>query len=469
MKQIMRIWKKGFIILFALFLFWDSAAVLAANSNQPYQVIFEGDWGRLKDSAMHAKLNQVFNEVYPRLCARWGRNNGKGQTVVRAVAVEKAMAGGEVVSGYASYVDRNNMYITFSTSVANRNHLYLSTWVHELVHVVECYRNFSSEWWTENLAEYGAFRYLAWTEAEYMNQSDSSEGSYLSLNFLEDAQWLDWGYEPYGKCELFFAYMDARYPTTKDAAGQIVYGLIDSINRGIQDGSIISDGGKNHTDAGFNAVVKKITGFDNIELLRQQYVQELLQGTWSFNGFGNYVDNYITENLPGTKNPSYPVSDFSGNLCFGAVIDRCSGEIPTLGSADFLVDSNLATKWSANSNDADRSDSFLLDDTQHYIVINLGGERTFNSYVLYHTGIWGDNEHNTVSWRVRYLDKKQNQWIVIDECKDNKEGITVRVFSPVKGQYILLELLNSDQGGSGAVNLHEMLVYNTEISSANEL
>ncbi len=109
----------------------------------------------------------------------------------------------------------------------------------------------------------------------------------------------------YDSTQWFFAYLDSKYPTTPDGG----YGLIDTIHFSIQQGKVKGDGGKEHNNKEFNAIIKKFTGYDNIELLRQRFVEELDSGTWTFNGFAGYADNYITENLPGVENPTYPTPD----------------------------------------------------------------------------------------------------------------------------------------------------------------
>lgn len=83
------------------------------------------------------------------------------------------------------------------------------------------------------------------------------------------------------------------------------YGLIDSIHWAIVQGSW-TDGGNSQSDPQFNALVKRITGFSNIEAPRQQYLRDIKNGAWIFDSFARYTDNYLTENLPGVKNPTYP-------------------------------------------------------------------------------------------------------------------------------------------------------------------
>ncbi|MCI9595064.1 MAG: hypothetical protein HFG51_13205 [Lachnospiraceae bacterium] len=38
-------------------------------------------------------------------------------------------------------------------------------------------------------------------------------------------------------------------------------------------------------------MVKEITGYDSLEVLRQQYIKDLETGNWSFNSFAGFADN----------------------------------------------------------------------------------------------------------------------------------------------------------------------------------
>ena len=93
-------------------------------------------------------------------------------------------------------------------------------------------------------------------------------------------------------------------------------------------------------------MVKEITRYDSLEVLRQQYIKDLETGNWSFNSFAGFADNNITENLPGVPNPVYlSSSDF--NLCANACIGDDPGEASAALAASHLVDGNRSTKWEA--------------------------------------------------------------------------------------------------------------------------
>ena len=75
--------------------------------------------------------------------------------------------------------------------------------------------------------------------------------------------------------------MDYRYPTRKDAQGQLQYGLIDSIHRLIRshDGEEPLDDDPYDPQTPINQLVCAITGYESIEALRLRYVQDLQEGT----------------------------------------------------------------------------------------------------------------------------------------------------------------------------------------------
>ena len=70
------------------------------------------------------------------------------------------------------------------------------------------------------MANYGGFRYFHWSNPKYVQVYEATDTSLQ-----------DWGYEQYGNNKWFFAYMDSKYPTRKNADGTLKYGLIDSINK----------------------------------------------------------------------------------------------------------------------------------------------------------------------------------------------------------------------------------------------
>ncbi len=266
----------------------DQSIVLQAReaaARGEYKIFFVGDWDVITDSTYKSRLEKVFYDVYPRLVKRWGDKDISTAVVLKA---DKNFNMGEDVVGFT-----HGYLISFSTKYANNNPDDMGFFAHELTHAAQQYGDFDTAWWTENMANYGRFRYYHWAGDDLWNLD------YYSPNVR------NWGYEPYGECMWFFAYLDSKYPTVKNADGSLSYGLIDKINNEIKAGNIKSDGGKTCSDDNFNAVVFNITGFKNIDDLREQYIKDLNNKSWVFSGFAGYRDNFITENIPGTAKPKY--------------------------------------------------------------------------------------------------------------------------------------------------------------------
>ena len=298
----------------------------ATVSPSKYDILFTGDWNDVTVDGYLEELTKLFYNSYPRLYQRWG--NGTEPTTITFKA-DKNYSGVAYCQGTT---------VCVSTKYANSHPTDIGFFSHEITHSVQQYSgklNYGDDvaWWTENMANYGGFRYFHWSNPKYVQVYEATD---------ETLQ--DWGYEQYGNNKWFFAYMDSRYPTRKNADGTLKYGLIDSINKLIKDNNT----GKTYTDdpydttTPFNNVVKQITGYDCIESLRKKYVEELKAGTWTFKGFANYEDNWVTENIDGIANPEYPmvgekihgnktaaqlnntVSDGT-NLCLNGKVYECSG------------------------------------------------------------------------------------------------------------------------------------------------
>lgn len=279
----------------AAFIYARICGILAIgqNDNRAFQIIFEGNWNAITVPGYKEFIEKEFYTVYPRLWARWG--NAAIPKIIHVYAKHQKEMGNAVGLKQAIYDEEQRLwypYVSISIEFVNQNPKD-RLFSHELTHVVQNYIDFQSTWWVENMAGYGRFRYCAWADKEYMDDFDFHQ--------MPDNSLLTWEYSANDKYHWFFAYLDNKYPTTDTQ-----YGLIDTIHWAIRRGHIKTDGGTDQNNAALNQIVKQITGYENIEQLRQQYRQELINQTWSFNGFYGYADNYLTENLPMVNNPSYP-------------------------------------------------------------------------------------------------------------------------------------------------------------------
>lgn len=431
---------------------------LKADGNDPkaFQVTFEGDWSAAPEGYQEA-LEEEFYTVYPRLWARFGSAENTKHVTMKLVPQEKMENPNWIGVTHHGY-DYTRYHTTAEIVLSEE---YFRDWryaaalaAHEFTHAATgatFRRCEQSTWLIECLAGYGIFRYTAWMNEEYMSP----------LEFYyqpEDKALRTWAYDQSPDAHWFFAYMDSKYPTTSDG-----YGLLDSILLAMRNGQVTTDGGKTQDDSNLNAVVKEKTGYDSLEALRQQYIKELDAGTWTFNGFAGFADNYITENLPGVPNPNYfTSSDF--NLCTHARIHNDPGEASAALAAANLVDSDRSTKWEAARGDVNAKDT-LQRGVQHAISIALDKPVTFDTYVLYHEGSQGDSNENTKAWRIYYYDAQKNDWVSFDEVQGNTRGVTTHNVEPVTAQYLWLDILDSSGTGDGTVRLYELELYRRGASS----
>lgn len=422
--------------------------------NSDYKLIFAGDWDLVTAEGYQESLVRLFYNSYPRLYARWGDGSEPKTITFHAD------------KGYDGVAYAQGTKVVVSVDYANSNPWDLGFFSHEITHSVQQYNNKlnygGDAWWTENLANYGGFRYFHWSSAEYVQVYQATDTSLQ-----------DWGYQAYGNNKWFFAYMDSRYPTTQNEDGTWNYGLIDSINRLIKSntGTQLNDDPYDTTSR-FNQTVKAVTGLDCIESVRLQFVQELKDGTWNFTGFGDYIDNFITEDLPGVENPDYPeatapihgdktanaqaaVTD-GNNLCQNATVHSVSGQVNASEAGAMLIDGNAATKWCSTGTN---NPTYCLDGTVHWIVIDLGEKKSFNTYSILNTKSKEAGYGNMVEWEVLISDDAKN-WTSVDyqpSCDQNSASFNIGEQS---ARYILLRVYNPDNGQAGTIRLYEFQLFN---------
>lgn len=439
----------------ATVLYTRMADKLNSDGNDPeaFQLIFDGDWSVAPEGFQEA-MEEEFYTLYPRLWARWGNSNVSKCIPVQLVSKEElGEYDGVTCHEYDGTRHQRTPYIKLLEDTVNGRCNFMrskAVFAHELAHAAttSMWCGGTSVWLAEALADYGLFRYLSWAD----------EGSLCAESFFQqdDEALRTWEYKPYVSSQWFFAYLDNKYPTTEDQ-----YGLTDSILLAMQNGQVTSDGGADQSDAALNALIEKLTGFHDVEALRQQFVKELDAGEWVFDGFAGYADNDITEGIPGVPEPTYPKQSVveKGNLCFDSGTYGGSGEASAALSADNLVDGDRSTRWEASRKDVAEPD-LLNQGVKHAIAIDLGTSMTFNTYTLYHEGSQGGNSRqNTKSWRVNYYDAQEEKWKLLDEVKENNEDATTRTFDPVTTSALWLEVLNPSGTGDGTVRLYELEVY----------
>lgn len=415
-----------------------------------YEAIFTGDWDQVTATNYKKNLKDLFYQVYPRQYTRWGTGSEPKRMFIVA---DKSYDG-------VAYTMGNSIVI--SVDWMNSNPVGIGYFSHELTHAVQQYGNVTSSgpaWWVENMANYGGFRYYHWATEDNVQVYQASDTSLQ-----------DWGYQAYGNNKWFFAYMDAKYPTTKSSDGTVKLGLIDSINNMLKTnkGTKYDDNPKD-TSTPWSKLVYQITGYDCIESLRLKYVEELKNGTWAFTGFRYYQDNWITEGIAGVDNPTYPMigpkthgskkaakldtAVTSGNnLCSGASILHTSGQTNVNEAAEKLIDGNLDTKWCSRS-----SSESTFNGVMHSVKIDLGSKKTFNTYTIYNTQS-KENFANASEWEI-LVSEDGKTWTSVDYQNNNNNSVSSYNIGTQTARYVQIKIFNPGDS-AGTIRLYEFQLYN---------
>lgn len=415
-----------------------------------FEAIFTGDWDKVTATNYKKNLKDLFYQVYPRQYTRWGTGSEPKRMFIVA---DKGYDG-------VAYTMGNSIVI--SVDWMNSNPVGIGYFSHELTHAAQQYGNVTSSgsaWWVENMANYGGFRYYHWATEDNVQVYQASDTSLQ-----------DWGYQAYGNNKWFFAYMDAKYPTTKSSDGTVKLGLIDSINNMLKTnkGTQYDDNPKD-TSTPWSKLVYQITGYDCIESLRLKYVEELKNGTWAFTGFRYYQDNWITEGIAGVDNPTYPMigskthgskkaakldtAVTSGtNLCSGASILHTSGQTNVNEAAEKLIDGNLDTKWCSRS-----SSESTFNGVMHSVKIDLGSKKTFNTYTIYNTQS-KENFANASEWEI-LVSEDGKTWTSVDYQNNNNNSVSSYNIGTQTARYVQIKIFNPGDS-AGTIRLYEFQLYN---------
>ena len=428
-----------------------------------YSLVFKGDWHLVKDETYRDRLAWLFYSVYPRLYERWGTGSeAKSVTLL-------------LDSSYDGVAAAGGSQVRISTDYANRKPEDIGFLSHEITHLVAKYPGkvivgSDGGWWSENFANYGGFRYFHWgTTAQHVQIPD-----------LSNQKVQDWGYQPYGENKAFFAYMDDKYPTTdKNGDGKITsdeYGLIDAINFLIKanTGSAYSDNATN-TNSPFNKKVAEVTEgkYLCIEDLRKQFEKDCENKTWDFIGFRDYKDNFLTEGIKGLADPEYPMIEaavpgnktlpvlenpvlIGENLALNATVVKYS-HATSKQPVSYLLDGNLDTYWQGSDID---DFSYQLIQVPQGVVIDLGVEKTFNTYTLVCRGYSLSNKSfNAKEWEILVSSDGKN-FTSIDYQNGNKADVVSVNVGEVTARYIEIRFFTTDQNNTDNVRIQEFMLFN---------
>ncbi len=429
--------------------------ITTAKYDSQYALMFQGDWELIRDEEYLPNLVDLFYNVYPRLYARFAY--GTEPKTITFMA-DKNYDGVAYCAGTT---------VCVSTAYANSNPNDLGFFSHEITHSVQQYSmlNYGGDaWWTENMANYGGFRYFHWGYST----------KFVQIYNMDDKSLQDWGYQAYGNNKVFFAYLDYMWPTTENEDGTLKYGLIDSINRMIKDSTVMLNDNPKQVGSTFNNKVKEVTGYDTIEAIRLKYVDDLNNGVWEFVGFRDYVDNFLTEDIEGVPNPTYPMREDvtkgdktntalatpvteGTNLAKGATVIDSSGQTSDQYGVDKAFDGDLTTKWMVKKG-ASGDQKYELGGYQHSITIDLGEEKTFNTYTLVNAGVRENKIFNTKEWEV-LISSDGETWTSIDYQKDmNVDTVSFNVGEQT-ARYVMLRVYAADNNNIGTIRIYDFMLF----------
>ena len=375
-----------------------NTSILNSNidiSKSKYKLKFynSSKWNKIDDLETYQKqLTNTFYEVYPKLVARWGNGSTPKTVTVKPSTDEEDFPMGAVGNTVIIHVDH-----------ANGAPLDMGGFAHELTHVVQNHAA-ETDWFCEGMASYGGFRYFHWQHNDTLKP--------LNPKFKKIQTWTN--YDGYGECVPFFVYMDDKYPTHMEGGNKIL-GLIDSIDLAAKNKTIENVEDPDDPATALNKLVNKVTGgnYATIEELRDQYLRECADGTWTFNGFKNFKDNFLTENVEGVPNikqiyvPSIKHAETASkessfslkeNVFKGAKVLRSSGYADDEKDS-YLVDGDKETLWHGEGGYT-KDVTYAAHGAQHYVLIDLGKTKEFDSYILRNAGTRMSSKYNAYSWEI---------------------------------------------------------------------
>lgn len=261
------------------------------DADDRYKMLLEGSWDKITDKNYISELENMYKTLFPRLAARFGYEK---ELVVTFVA-------DPTFDGDAYSIGNT---IVISTDYVNGTSNSINTFARELAKISLDLADLSSDWLVESLSSYVAFRYYNWAQADK---------SKLVLYSVDSAV-ADPDYKPYASLEWFFAYVDLKYPTLTDANGEITLGVIDGIISAVRSGRLTSDKEPKNPSSELSVLVCELTNkaFSSFDDLRSAYMSDLQKYVstngkkgWCFDGFRDYPDNFLTENIDGVDDPIY--------------------------------------------------------------------------------------------------------------------------------------------------------------------
>lgn len=99
--------------------------------------------------------------------------------------------------------------------------------------------------------------------------------------------------------------------------------------------------------------------------------------------------------------------------------------------------------------------SYKSQGVQHFVVLDLGEKKTFNSYSIYNGGSMEDEAYNASSWEL-LLSLDGVNFNSVDYQLDAGRNYVICPIKENTARYVMLKVYNSDRG-SGTLRLYEMM------------
>ena len=121
-----------------------------------------------------------------------------------------------------------------------------------------------------------------------------------------------------------------------------------------------------------------------------------------------------------------------------------------------LIDGKLGTKWCATSSDVTKGE-YKLNGVKHWIQIDLGSEKEFNTYTLYNTQS-KEGFGNATEWEILTSNDGQN-WTSVDYQNNNNNASGSYNIGTQKARYVMIKVFTPDNG-VGTLRLYDFQLYN---------
>lgn len=449
-----------------------------ADYNDGFHLRFAGDWDLVEDESYTDKFTKIFHNFYPQVYTRWAVRGDEAKTF--DIRIDKT---------YDGVANATGSRILIGLNYINGGPDKLTIMGHEGTHVMQSYggklsyggestytdpvsgkKYTANNWWTENMANYGALRYC-----HYSYTMKTVHGQVFDVN--TNAKLWDWGYGGYSDGgKMFIAWLDWNYPSIdKNGDGKVQrdeMGVVDLVNYTIKThGEWFYDNPYDPTSP-FNKAFAEASGgaFKTAEEARLIYAEECRTGKYTFKGFRDYRDNWITENIPnvstnnllmmepatptGKTNPILAAAITTGNnLCAKGAEIESVGSYGMNGRVEGnLIDGDLTTLYQASR----FSDLHKFNGISNDIIIDLGKTMTFDTYTLvtYSASV----AYVAKTWEILVSDNGVN-FTPIDCQKNNTEGTVSVTFEEVSARYVEIRLFEPDQNGVGITRLCEFMLF----------